>query len=99
MLIFEENESDEDDTERYTNYPETVKAWLDNEVILQFSVAIKDGFRKNSVNRQSSVNLDLIKDEWYHFRMSAVAITDFRNIIHFSPMEACEVHAVGYDGV
>lgn len=88
MLIIEEEEN------LLETYPESIKKWLNNEVILQLSSIPIDRVRVNLANAGDLDTVVIVKDEWYRFRISSVTLDSKINYIEFRG--PCETLVAAY---
>ena len=103
MLIVDETVAIEGDKQRLF-YPEHLVNFLTtNEVLLQFSSMynkkLSNAYRSNKVNGRDSLDLFLLPDTYYYFRVSSVVYAESVNYLEFDPPDACSVRVVAYDGV
>lgn len=103
MLIVDESVAVESDHPQKF-YPEHLVNFLtSNEVLLQFSSMfdkyISTTERFNTINGRDNLDLFLLPDTYYYFRVSSVVYKESVNYLEFDPPNACEVRVIAYDGV
>lgn len=55
--------------------------------------------RFNTINGRDNLDLFLLPDTYYYFRVSSVVYKEAVNYLEFDPPNACEVRVIAYDGV
>lgn len=102
MLIVDETTTVERDRNNF--YPQHLANFFtNNEVLLQFSSmynkVLPNPVRSNKINGLDSLELNLVPDTHYYFRVSSVVYAESVNYMEFDPPDACDVRVVAYDGV